>query len=414
MMHVARELEDDISGWIVEREMIAIIGPRQAGKTTLLHRIRDQMVDTGRYDSDHVVMRSLDDEMERQKFEDDPVGYMTGLRVDGGRHLFLLDEVQFARDAGNRLKVVFDRSGDSMKLVFTGSSGLDLRNIGGALVGRVVFFELHPFSFGEFLLARDEAMHRYYLEHRFDPAGDVADEWKAPVHLDRLNRLLGEYMTYGGFPRVTLMDDVKKKETLLRHLITLYIEKDILKVYGGSRRNDALRVIRHLAFHNGGMLNHEDISSELGIDVRRVQETIDMLEDVFILRRLGPFFGNMATELRKRPKVYFLDNGVRNALAGDFVFSREKGFMLEGYVLSRLLRLDPGLRYWRTTSKAEVDFVVNGKVPVEVKSTPRITRALRSFMSAYKPPRALVVNYDVADVRDIDGTKVYFVPAALL
>ena len=177
---------------------------------------------------------------------------------------------------------------------------------------------------------------------------------------------------------LALMDDPEKKGTLLRHMITLYIEKDILKVYGGSYRNDALRVIQYLAHQPGGMLNHEDISSDLGLDVRKVNETVDVLEDSFILRRVRPFFGSLSTELRKRPKVYFLDNGIRNVLAGDLTFSRQKGFLLEGAVLSGLIRRDPKLRYWRTTAKAEVDFVLDGKIPVEVKSTPRITRARSS------------------------------------
>ena len=413
-MYVQREIEERIFDWMNEREIIAIIGPRQSGKTTLLERIKERVTGSGLYDVNHVVYLTLDDEMERLRFEEDPVDHINGNLIDSGPHLFLLDEVQYLEKAGNLLKLVFDRYSEKVKFIITGSCSPDLRDIGGSLVGRVVFFELYPFSFQEFLLARDEKMQRYYLQHRVDIEGEWPDRTGKPVMIDRLNLFLREYMTYGGFPRIVLMNDVGKKELLLRQLITLYIEKDILKIYGQPFRNDALRIVQYLAFHCGGMQNSEGISSDLGIDSRKVKETIDILEESFLIKRIRPYFRNLTTELRKRNKIYFIDNGIRNVLADDFVFSKEKGFLLENHIFSQLYRKDEKLKYWRTTAKAEVDFVINDSIPIEVKSTPRLTRSLRSFLSTYRPSKGLMINYDTMETRRVEETDLLILPASLL
>ncbi|MEA3559894.1 MAG: DUF4143 domain-containing protein, partial [Candidatus Thermoplasmatota archaeon] len=191
-------------------------------------------------------------------------------------------------------------------------------------------------------------------------------------------------------------------------------EKDILKIHGQQFRNNALRVVQHLAYNCGGLVNIDMISSNLGINVRKVTETIDILELSFMIRRIRPFFRNMTTELRKANKIYFMDNGIRNVLQNDFIFSREKGFLLENHVFSELIRKDGGLKYWRTTAKAEVDFIFNDSIPIEVKATPRITKSLRSFISTYRPSRGLLVNYDICETQRIDDTDLMFLPASLL
>ncbi len=413
-MYVRREIEEKVFDWIKEREIIAITGPRQSGKTTLLERIKEKVVSDGLYDRDHVVYITLEDEIERMNFERDPSSHITGYLIDHAPHLFLIDEVQYVEKAGRSMKLLFDRYHDRIKFIITGSSSPDLRNIGGALVGRVVFFELHPFSFGEFLLAKDERMFEYYMRNRIDLEAAFSNQKLQQTMLEKLNGYLREYMTYGGFPRIVLMEEMEKKRFLLRQLITLYIEKDILKIHGKQFRNDALRVVQHLAYNCGGLINIDMISSNLGIGVRKVTETIEILELSFMIRRIRPYFRNMTTELRKANKIYFLDNGIRNVLMDDFNFSSEKGFLLENHVFSELNRKDGKLKYWRTTAKAEVDFIYNDSIPIEVKATPRITRSLRSFISTYKPQNGLLVNYNVYSAQRIDGTDLMFLPASLL
>ncbi|MCK4614074.1 MAG: ATP-binding protein [Thermoplasmata archaeon] len=410
-MYVSREIETAINKWLDEREIIAIIGPRQSGKTTLLHHIRDQLIDESSYDRDHIIYVSFDDEIERLKFEKNSKDYIEGKLIDNTHHLFLLDEVQYLEKAGLRLKVIFDKYHDRIKFIITGSSSLDIRNISGALVGRIILFYLYPFSFPEFLSAKDTKMYRYYQKNKFQfdqkyPAREL-------VYLDELNSLLKEYITFGGFPRIVLLDDMEKKEFLLRQLVTMYIEKDILKLYGQGFRNDALKILQYLAFHCGKLLNFENISSHLKIDIRRVNEVINILENTFLIKRIRPYYKNLTTELRKRPKIFFIDSGIRNVLAEDFVFSKEKGFLFENFVFSQLNRFEKPLKYWRTTSKAEVDFIHDG-IPVEVKITPKITRSLKSYLATYSPPIAVIANYETIQKQKTPNSVVYFIPAVLL
>ena len=410
-MYVPREIEYNINKWLKEREIIAIIGPRQSGKTTLLHHIQDQLIKNCMYDPEHIIYASFDDEIERLKFEKNFKDYIEGKIIDNNPHLFLLDEVQYLENAGSRLKVIFDKYHDIIKFIITGSCSLDIRNIGGSLVGRAVFFELYPFSFQEFLLAKDPKLNKYYIQNRFDFTKNYSI--KKLVYLDELNHLLKEYISFGGFPRIALLDDFEKKKFLLGQLVTLYIEKDILKLYGQTFRNDALKILQYLAFHCGQLLNFEDISSHLKIEIRRVNEVINILENTFIIKLIRPYYKSLATELRKRPKTFFIDSGIRNVLAEDFVFSSEKGIAFESFVFSQLNRAKKHLKYWRTTSKAEVDFIYDG-IPIEVKITPKITRSLQSYITTYSPPITVIANYETIEKQERKNSVIFYIPVSLL
>jgi len=410
-MYVSRKLENTIKHWLDEREIIAVIGPRQCGKTTLIKHLADVLMRDGKYSPNHLIYRDFDDEMERLEFQRNPKRYIDRFLIDGERYLFLLDEVQYIEKAGSRLKVLFDRYGERVKFIITGSSSLDVRGLGASLVGRVVYFELQPFSFSEFLRARNPGLSSQRERVKFDFSPDY--ELKNTMVIGDLNEMLEEYMTYGGFPRIVLLEDLSKKELLLRQLITLYIEKDILKMYGQAFRDSALRILQYLAFHSGKMLNENRISNHLKIDKMKVAEIINILENSFIIRRIRPFYKNLSTEIRKMPKVCFLDNGLRNALVGDFRFHREKGFLLENHVFTQLLLRGGKINYWRTNANAEVDLILDG-IPIEIKATPRLTQAFRSFVSTYDPPFGLFVNYDVFERKMVKETPVLSLPAVLL
>ena len=220
-------------------------------------------------------------------------------------------------------------------------------------------------------------------------------------------------MTYGGFPRIVLLEERKKKEFLLKELVTLYIEKDILKQYGQPFRNDALRILQYIAFHCGKLFDFASVSSHLDINIKRVNDVISILESTFIIKLVRPFYKSLSTELRKRPKVFFIDNGIRNVLAEDFKFSEEKGFLLENHVFTQLNRSGKSLKYWRTTAKAEVDFILDD-IPVEVKATPKITRAMRSFITTYSPPFSIIANFKIHRREEAMNSIIFSIPASLL
>ncbi len=408
--YVPREMEKSIEKWLSAKEALVIRGPRQSGKTTLLHRLMETLK-RGGVNKKRINFATFEDDLERERFEKDPKGYIEYfIGTDKGRHFFLFDEVQYVKNAGKLLKLVYDGP-YNIKIIVTGSSTLDVTEIGGYLVGRAIFFELYPFSFGEFLLAKDLKAYEYYKRHRFD-----LKTRKMPdaLFLDKLNLHLNEYLTYGGYPRIVLEKNHDKKRVLLKNLYLTYIEKDIVKTYGTKYGQKVSELIRHLSAVNSSMINYNDLCVLAGFYFKELKELLGILEETYIIKLVSPFHRNLATEIRKNPKVYFIDTGLRNFAAGRFEFSdEERGKLLENYVLRRFI--GEKINYWRTTAKAEVDFVLADRlIPVEVKINPKFTKSFRSFINKYKPGIALVATMGPPSKKKIGGTEAFAIPAALL
>ncbi|MBI2575985.1 ATP-binding protein [Candidatus Woesearchaeota archaeon] len=402
---VERDIEKVILPWLDSREILAIRGPRQSGKTTLLMKIKDILVGRG----EEVHFLSFEDDLEREKFEANPKEYITYYARDSRKHFFLLDEVQYVKNAGKLLKLVYD-SFENLKIIITGSSTLDMNKVGSFLVGRVLFFPLYPFSFSEFLKARDQNAYGNYHESRLRIA---SPKEVGTMFLDTLNGLFKEYLIFGGYPKIVLEHDFEKKKFLLKNLFLTYIEKDIVNVYGVGYKQKILDLIRILASQDCSILNFQELCSLTGLYFKELKTILGILEDTYTIRLVKPFHKNLRTELRKNPKVYFQDIGLRNAITGRFDFSEDDfGKLLENGVLS--LWREERVNFWRTSSKAEVDFIVGETIPVEVKVFPKVSRSLRSFLAAYHPGIAIVANWDSSTSLMVEKTKVFFVPAALL
>ena len=406
---ITRDLEPQITKWLNSKEIIAIRGPRQCGKTTFLNRIAE-ILKRRKVNQKNIHYISFEDDFEKEKFEKNPKDYIS-FNLKKGKNFLLLDEVQYIRNAGKLLKLVYD-SIENIKIIITGSSTLDLNEIGSYLVGRVLLFEMYPFSFNEFLRAKDEKMYKYYTSKKILFSGTRIKK-EDIIFLDELNNLLKEYITFGGYPAVVLEKDLEKKKILLKNLFQTYIEKDIVKLYGSRYKQRISDLIKYLSSLNAAMLNYNEISSAISLYDKEVKEILSILEETYIIKSIRPFHKNLTTELRKNPKVYFIDTGLRNIIAGKFDFSNEEyGKLLENYLLNKLK--EEKVNYWRTTAKAEVDFIINEKTPVESKITPKITRSFRSFIETYKPKTAFLINMGLFEERKIGNTKIFILPFVLV
>ena len=390
MVYIQRELEKDIEKWVEEREILAIRGARQAGKTTLLMRIKEKLTAKGISEL-NVVYLTFEDDLLRIAFEENPKKFVESyLREE--KTYFLFDEVQYVKDAGKKLKLVFD-SFSNIKIIITGSSSFDLTNLGKYLVGRVIFFDLHPFNFLEFLRAKGERYEKIYIENKFDFMERKIE--KNPF-INELNVLLTEYLTYGSYPRVILAD-ISKKQEILKNIFITYIEKDIVSLYGNKHRDEIVKLLKILALIKG-IIKYESLASDSQLKFKELKHILSILQDSFTISIVKPFHKNLITELKKNPKIYFVDYGIRNYLSGSVDFD----ILYENFVYNELSRKNE-VKYWRTFAKTEVDFVIvnNALIPVEVKTTSKITRALRSFVDEYKSDMALVMN-----LREIKEEKV--------
>lgn len=403
MTYIQREIEKDLEKWIDDREIMAIRGPRQAGKTTILMKIKEKLIARG-VSEKNIIYLTFEDDLSRLAFEEDPRKFV-GSYLMRDRVYLLFDEVQYIKNIGKKLKLVFD-SLNNVKIIITGSSSFDLTNLGEYLVGRIIFFDLHPFSFLEFLRARGERYEKIYNEYRFDIKKQKIE--KSPF-IGELNSLLKEYLTYGSYPGVVLAD-VEKKNDLLKNIFITYIEKDIVSFYGNKHRDEIVKLMQILA-STKGIIKYESLASDIKIRFNELKQILSVLQDSFTISIVKPFYKNLITELKKNPKIYFVDYGIRNYLTKTTDFN----ILYENFVYNELKRKDE-VKYWRTTSKTEINFVIqrDNLVPVEVKTNPKITRALRSFIGIYKPNLALIVNLEKISRDKINSCEIISLPFVYL
>ena len=342
--------------------VVAIVGPRQSGKTTFLKEQAKGL-------SSYVL---FDDPDVREMFDED-IKKFESQYIQADRPT-ILDEVQYAKDPGRKLKYLADMG---RRLWITSSSQALLRKETlGWLVGRVTILTLYQFSLEEFLVAKGQK----------ETTEGIT------------SRAIDEHMRYGGYPKVVLEEKKEDKETLLSDLYETMVLKDVARAF----RIDDIAMIERMSLYLshcvGNVLVYNSVSKELGLSFQSVKKYLDAMEKSYIIARVQPFYRNKLKEITKQPKVYFLDTGLRNAVAKDFKISQEsRGKVFENYVFSELVKADMVVKFWLLKSRAEVDFIVekgDRAIPVEVKlksGGAEVERSMRSFIEEYKPRLGFVV-----------------------
>lgn len=424
MEYFERNLLNEIKKWMDRREIIAIKGPRQSGKTTLLEMLRDWLIKEKGVLEENIVMVTFEDIETLEAFEKNPKEFVRRFKGEG-RTFFMIDEAQYSKNLGKNLKLLYDTVKD-VKFIITGSSSLEiLSQTARFLVGRLFSFELYPFNFYEFLNAKDKKLAKIYLEKQKKVKNNFIIKGKGidfgeDVLLDELLTYLNEYLVFGGYPEVVKAKTPEEKKIVLKNIINTYIEKDVV---GYLHITDVIKfknLLTALAFGIGGLISYEKLASLCNSYFKEIKKLLDILEQTYVVRVLRPFHRNLITELRKNPKVYFFDLGIRNYLINNFnsLERREDaGKLVENFVLNEISP-DFDVHFWRTTAKAEVDFILNKQVPIEVKftemKTPKIMRSFRSFLATYRPERGIVCTKNLWHKTRVMNTNLLFVPAVYL
>lgn len=392
MVYIKRELEGKIEKYMKTKEIIAVVGTRQCGKTTMINQILK--------DKDKVNKVSFDDVKILQLFENDIDSFIE-IHLKGYKCLFI-DEVQYSKDSGKKLKYIYDTQ--KTKIIISGSSAADL-SIQSLkhLVGRIFIFELFPFSFNEVLRAKDARLAGLYNSKKY--GGEI---------LLQLNKYLKEFILYGGYPRVVLAKDTEEKKTVLKNIYSTYLLKEIKEILSLSNNYRLIDLMKGLSLQIGNLINYHELSNISGFSFNDLKKYIHILEETYICRRLTPLHTNKRTELLKIPKVYFFDGGFRNICIDNFSNERtDKGAIYENFIFSELVKKDYSLRFWQAKSGAEVDFIVTENTPLEVKSTlsqEKVTRSFHSFVSRYKPKKGYIVSLEYEGSKKIAGCNVSFIP----
>jgi len=407
-MLIKRKLHEELKKHLTAREISIIIGPRQVGKTTLMKEVINEL----KLSNNNILFLNLDIESDK-KFFDSQELLLRKIELEIGETGYVfIDEIQRKENAGLFLKGLFDQD-LSYKFIVSGSGSLELKeHIQESLTGRKRLFELLPVSFEEFVNYKTDYRYENNIESFFN------------LETNKTIYLLSEYLSFGGYPRIITEQSLEEKIKIINEIYGSYIEKDIVSLLNIDRPDAFTFLIKILSAEIGKILNYSNLAKLTGISTITLKKYLLYSEKTYVIQTITPFFRNSVKELTKSRSVYFFDLGLRNFASDTFKLienRNELGFLFQNFVKSILFEKIKWsswyIKYWRTTDKAEVDFVITSGekvIPFEVKYSDlksiTVKRSLRSFIEKYSPVKAYVVNLSFEDRIKINNTVVTFIP----
>ncbi|MFH2085525.1 MAG: ATP-binding protein [bacterium] len=348
---------------------VVIYGPRQAGKTTLVNMLIEEIPGKTLFLNGDLGGEWMTVLQSRE---------ITNIRLlVAQQNTLVVDEAQRIPNIGLILKIIIDNFPD-LKVIVTGSSSLDLANkVSEPLTGRVYTYRLLPLSTQE-------------LSFKHSPHG--------------MDEQLEHRLIYGSYPETFSYQGGDKKAEYLRELKEKYLYKDILEL--GDVRN-AMKIadlLKLLAFQVGSQVSIAEIAARIGLSRGATERYIDLLEKSFVIFRLRGFSRNLRNEVGKMDKIYFYDLGVRNAIINNFsllVDRNDVGALWENFLIAERLknieseRLDLGRYFWRLSTGAEIDYVEEwgGKlVGYEFKRGRKFGKKPESWTKGYPEAKYMTVN----------------------
>ncbi|WP_290964548.1 ATP-binding protein [Gracilimonas sp.] len=363
---IERQLQQLVKERLFSGKAVVLTGPRQVGKTTLIHTILEDKEYTVRFlDGDDPTVRRLLDEPNTEQIK----------QLIGDAEIVFIDEAQRMGTIGLTAKIITDQFPEK-QLILSGSSAFELNSsIQEPLTGRKWSFNLFPISW---------------------------KEWQDHVGYLKSEQDLENRLVFGFYPDV--LNNSDHQSEVLDELVESYLYKDILN-YAGIRKPEVIqKVVQAISYQVGQEVVYKEVGDLVGLDPKTVASYIDILEKAYVVIRLPAYSRNLRNEIKKNQKIYFYDNGVRNAVIHDYgVFATrtDKGALWENFLISERLKQlryaknKSDMYFWRTKQHQEVDYVeVSGKVisGFEFKWNPK--RSIRF-------PKTFTKNYS-EDVKGIN------------
>jgi predicted AAA+ superfamily ATPase len=324
---ISRLLSDRLRQKLFKQKAIIVLGPRQVGKTTLLKNLA--------FEQDEILWMNADEFDIQQLLS--AVSSSSIKMLMGKKKILVLDEAQRIENIGLKLKLITDNLPD-IQVIATGSSSFDLANrINEPLTGRKWEYNMFPLSYQEMV------NHHGILEE---------------------NRLLAHRLVYGYYPEV--VTNVGEEEERLKLISHSYLYKDVLLWERIHKSDKLVRLLQALAFQIGSQVSYSELGSICGMDAKTIEKYINLLEQAFVIFRLPSFSRNLRNELKSSRKIYFYDNGIRNAVINNFNpvgLRNDIGFLWENFLVSERQKynaynqLNKNSFFWRTVNQQELDLI---------------------------------------------------------
>lgn len=370
MEPVKRLLQDRIAARIEPNKAVLIFGARRVGKTVLIRQLING------FKGKTMLLNGEDYDTLALLEERSIANYRHLLE---GVDLLAIDEAQNIPEIGSKLKLILDEI-EGIRVIASGSSSFDLLNkTGEPLVGRSTQFHLTPFSQKEIAPTETVLETRQNLESR---------------------------LIYGSYPEVVILDSFERKTDYLRDIVSAYLLKDILAIDGLKNSGKMKDLLRLIAFQLGNEVSYDELGKQLGMSKNTVEKYLDLLSKVFVVYRLGAYARNLRKEVTKAGKWYFYDNGIRNAIIGNFnplSIRQDVGALWENYLISERIKanynegLGKEFYFWRTYDRQEIDLIEESSdslTALEFKWGNKKLNVPDIFKEAYSNATFDVVNKD--------------------
>jgi uncharacterized protein len=325
---VKRALTDEIKRKLFKGKAILIFGPRQSGKTTLVKSILEEI-------SEDVLYINGDEFQDREVFSK-PDSVKLKLLI-GKNKIVFIDEAQKIMEIGNTIKIIIDNL-KPIQVIATGSSSFELANkLNEPLTGRKYEFLILPFSFAEMVNYSNQFEEQKNIELR---------------------------IIFGYYPEVVLKKD--ESLDLIKNITNSYLFKDIFSLEGVKKHLLLEKLIKSIALQVGSEVSIKELSRHVGANNQTIEKYLTILEQAYVIYKISSYSHNIRNEIRKSKKYYFYDNGIRNAIIGNFSplsLRTDIGALWENFIISERIKYnlyngkEKKYYFWRTKQQQEIDLI---------------------------------------------------------
>ena len=330
-MYIHRLIKTDIQKRLLlkKAKIIVLYGARQVGKTSLIEDILKTKKKILKLNGDEEKTARLFSSKDLKKMKEAVSGY----------DILFIDEAQKIENIGLNLKILHDNQ-SQLKIIVTGSSSFELASsIHEPLTGRAWTYHLHPIAMCE-------------LKKHWNPY--------------ELTEKLEEYLVFGSYPELFSIKKISDRQEYLHSLSKNYLYKDVLEVEGIRSSQKIKKLLQLLAFQIGSEVSLTELAGRMDMNKKTVERYIDLLEKFFVIFTLTGFSRNLRKEISQKPKIYFYDLGIRNALINNFNSLEDRndiGMLWENFIIAEKLKYNSYYKkfvssyFWRTYTGAELDYV---------------------------------------------------------